>query len=981
MLGLVRKRNNAVAEFDAQRIRSAVNRAFKAADPLDGSDFASDVDRVFETTAAALRDFTAEKDEDYAVPVEEIQEMVETALMRCGFFEAAKRYIRYRFSHQKLRQSRSQSAVEKAGAGELSLLDTRGCRVLFSLDNLEAYMEEQKELLASADRGIIDCARVVQQVLPGLSESISTDELRTLSIQAAAGFIEEDPIYDEFAALLHQQALTKIIMDSEEGEEGYGEAYRAAFISGIRRGIEGGYLDERLAGYDLERLSDRLIPARDREIRFIGSETLKERYVLQIDGKPVESFQAFWMRVSMGLALLEENMNERALEFYDLISTLHFIPSTPTLFHSGLVHPQLSSCYLSTVKDDLGHIFKSMGDNASLSKWSGGIGNDWTNIRGTGAFIKTTKVNSQGVIPFLKIANDVTVAINRSGKRRGATCAYLETWHYDIEDFLDLRRNTGDDRRRTHDMNTANWVPDLFMERVESEGMWTLFSPDETPDLHHLYGAAFKERYEYYEREAQKGGITLFRRVEAVKLWRKMLTRLFETGHPWITFKDPSNIRSPQDHAGVVHNSNLCTEITLNNSEDETAVCNLGSINLARHIADAGDGAGRLDEDLLEKSITTAVRMLDNVIDLNFYPTEEARNSNMKHRPVGMGILGFQDSLFLQGLGFNDAAAESFADQAMELVSYHAVLASSKLAEERGAYRSYRGSKWDRGILPHDTLEILEAERGRPLDVRKGGRLDWQPVREHIERHGMRNSNTMAIAPTATISNIAGVYPCIEPAYKNLYVKSNMCGEFTLVNRYLAADLKKLGLWTPKIRELIKYHDGSIAAIESIPEEIRSRYLEAFEIDPVVLMRFTARRGKWIDQSQSHNVFIKGTSGKLLDRVYRNAWHMGLKTTYYLRSLAASQVEKSTLDAKVYGFTQKRSGSASPGAAEAGGEAPGGSAAAGTGLRPGTGTGVRPEPVSVPFTVPGAAGPVHVRPAAAAVSACSLMDPECEACQ
>ena len=974
MLGLVRKRNNAVAEFDARRIRSAVNRAFKAAAPLDGSDFASDVDRVFETTAAALRDFTAGKDEDYAVPVEEIQEMVETALMRCGFFEAAKRYIRYRFSHQKLRQSRSQSAVEKAGAGELSLLDTQGCRVLFSLENLEAYMEEQKKLLASEDRELIDCARVVRQVLPGLSESISTDELRTLSIQAAAGFIEEDPLYDEFAALLHQQALTKIIMDSEEGEEGYGEAYRAAFISGIRRGIEGGYLDERLAGYDLEHLSDRLIPARDREIRFIGSETLKERYVLQIDGKPVESFQAFWMRVSMGLALLEEDMNERALEFYDLISTLHFIPSTPTLFHSGLVHPQLSSCYLSTVKDDLGHIFKSMGDNASLSKWSGGIGNDWTNIRGTGAFIKTTKVNSQGVIPFLKIANDVTVAINRSGKRRGATCAYLETWHYDVEDFLDLRRNTGDDRRRTHDMNTANWVPDLFMERVESEGMWTLFSPDETPDLHDIYGAAFKERYEHYEREAQKGGITLFRRVEAVKLWRKMLTRLFETGHPWITFKDPSNIRSPQDHAGVVHNSNLCTEITLNNSEDETAVCNLGSINLARHIADAGDGTGRLDEDLLEKSITTAVRMLDNVIDLNFYPTEEARNSNMKHRPVGMGILGFQDSLFLQGLGFNDAAAESFADQAMELVSYHAVLASSKLAEERGVYRSYPGSKWDRGILPHDTLEILEAERGRPLDVRKGGRLDWQPVREHIERHGMRNSNTMAIAPTATISNIAGVYPCIEPAYKNLYVKSNMCGEFTLINRYLAADLKKLGLWTPKMRELIKYHDGSIAAIEFIPEEIRSRYLEAFEIDPVVLMRFTARRGKWIDQSQSHNVFIKGTSGKLLDRVYRNAWHMGLKTTYYLRSLAASQVEKSTLDAKVYGFTQKRSGSASPGAAEAGG-----SSAAGTGLRPGTGTGIRPEPVSVPFTA--GPEPLHVRPAAAAVSACSLMDPECEACQ
>lgn len=979
MPGLVRKRNNTVTEFDAERIRSAVRRAFEAADPSDRGDFSSDVDRVFETTAAALRDFAAGKDEDYAVPVEEIQEMVETALMQCGFFEAAKRYIRYRFSHQKLRQSRSRSAVEKAGAGELSVLDTKGRRVLFSLENLEAYMEEQKKLLASEDRELIDCARVVRQVLPGLSESISTDELRTLSIQAAAGFIEEDPVYDEFAALLHQQALMKTIMDREEGEAGYREAYRGAFITGIRRGVEGGYLDKRLGAYDLERLSERLIPSRDREIRFIGSETLKERYVLQIDGKPVESFQAFWMRVSMGLALAEDQMNERALEFYDLISNLRFIPSTPTLFHSGLVHPQLSSCYLSTVKDDLTHIFKSMGDNASLSKWSGGIGNDWTNIRGTGAFIKTTKVNSQGVIPFLKIANDVTVAINRSGKRRGATCAYLETWHYDIEDFLDLRRNTGDDRRRTHDMNTANWVPDLFMERVESEGMWTLFSPDETPDLHHLYGAAFRKRYEHYEREALEGRITLFRRVEAVKLWRKMLTRLFETGHPWITFKDPSNIRSPQDHAGVVHNSNLCTEITLNNSEDETAVCNLGSINLARHIIDGETGAARLSEALLEDSITTAVRMLDNVIDLNFYPTEEARNSNLRHRPVGLGIMGFQDSLFLQRLGFNDAAAESFADQAMELVSFYTVLASSKLAKERGAYESYPGSKWDRGILPQDTLEILEAERGRLLDVQKGGRLDWGPVREHIERHGMRNSNTMAVAPTATISNIAGVYPCIEPAYKNLYVKSNMCGEFTLVNRYLAAELKKHGLWTPRMRELLKYHDGSIAAVEDIPADIRARYLEAFEIDPVVLMRFTARRGKWIDQSQSHNIFMKGTSGRQLDRIYKNAWRMGLKTTYYLRSLAASQVEKSTLDAKVYGFTQKRSSS---GVAEAPGVPSGAPLIAPEVPRPRPGDEpFTPEPLpaaaAASASVPSASPPPAPRP----VSACSLLEPECEACQ
>lgn len=821
----------------------------------------------------------------------------------------------------------------------------------------------------------------------------------TAAAQAAGERIEEDPVYDELGALFLRCRYYREMMGCGPGDPGYRRAYGDQFVRTLGRGIQEGVLDERLAGMDIRGLAEELDPERDGLIRYMGVSTLMERYSLRFDGSPEETIQGFWMRVAMGLALEEDQPELRAREFYRIMSRLLFVPSTPTLFHAGLTHAQLSSCYLTTLEDDLPSIFKGLGDNALLAKWSGGIGNDWTNIRGTGALIKSTRVSSQGVIPFLKIANDVTLAINRSGRRRGATCAYLETWHYDIEDFLDLRRNTGDDRRRTHDMNTANWVPDLFMQRVLAGGTWTLFSPDEVPDLHELYGRAFKERYEYYETLADQGEIRLFRRVDAKKLWRKMLTRLFETGHPWITFKDPCNIRSPQDHIGVVHNSNLCTEITLNTSREETAVCNLGSVNLLRHLrhpdknqtpdqelgrppapdtasvpgtdpqtvpgADTPKGQPAdllpLDTRLLESTITTAMRILDNVIDLNYYPTPEARTANLRHRPVGLGIMGFQDMLFSLGLAFEDPQALELSDRSMELVSYHAILASSRLARERGAYQSFAGSKWDRNLLPQDTLALLETHREAPLALpaHRDGYLNWEPVRRHIRRWGMRNSNCLAIAPTATISTIAGTYPCIEPAYKNLYVKSNMSGEFTVVNRYLAEDLKARGLWTDKLRRDLKYRDGSVQQIPQVPEDLRQRYKEVFEIDPLVLVEHTARRGKWIDQSQSHTVFLRGSSGTALEQVYLQAWRMGLKTTYYLRTLAASQIEKSTLDAKEYGYTQKRS---SPGPALPGNE---GSAPTGSPSTPSTPDSLRAR------TFLGTRAP----------QSCTINNEECEVCQ
>ena len=745
---------------------------------------------------------------------------------------------------------------------------------------------------------------ILEEVTKNLFDKIKSYEVLDLLILSAAVLTEKDPAYSKAAAYFLLQKIYKEVNGESLQATTIDYAYRQAFITGIHKGVAAGHFDSRLLEFDLHDLSRVLAIERDREFEYLGLQTLHDRYLAKIgDGSKdlLETPQAFWMRVAMGLALNEQDKTACAIEFYDLISQLLFVPSTPTLLHSGLTRPQLSSCFLSTVNDDLHHIFKCMGDNANMSKWSGGVATDWTNLRATGAMIKSIKVESQGLIPFLKIANDVTAAINRSGRRRSAAVSYVEIWHYDYEDFIDIRRNTGDERRRAHDMNFASWIPDLFMKRVQADENWTFFSPDEVSDLHHIYGKAFELSYCEYEKQAALGKIALFKTVSARELWRKMLTRLFETGYPWITFKDPSNIRSPQDHVGVVHSSNLCTEITLNTSAEETAVCNLGSVNLGRHVL--GD---KFDQELFGKTIKTAIRMLDNVIDINYYPTCEGKNSNLRHRPIGLGLMGFQDVLFKLDLPMDSEQALEFTDMITEIYSYHAIYASSLLAKERGVYQSYKGSKWDRNLLPIDTIDLLEEQRGEPIDMDRACRLDWTPVREHIQKYGMRNSNTMAIAPTATISNIAGCVPCVEPIYSNIYVKSNMIGEFTVVNKYLVTDLKELGLWDQDMLDQIKYYDGSIEQIYRIPEKLRRKYRGAFEIDPIKLIDLTARRGKWIDQSMSHNVFMRGISGKKLDEVYMYAWKKGLKTTYYLRTLAASQIEKSTLDAKKFGYTQMR---------------------------------------------------------------------------
>lgn len=743
---------------------------------------------------------------------------------------------------------------------------------------------------------------LMQEVIKNVYDQITTFEIEDALVLSAISLIERDPLYSIVGARLLHQKLTKEVFGYSVTSAQYEQEYRQSFISGIQAGIEDGIIDPRLAEFDLPYLAAQLELERDDLFGYLGIRTLYERYFFKVKGRRIETPQAFWMRIAMGLALQEtEHKDDWAVQFYTTISQMLFVPSTPTLLHAGGTHPQLSSCYLTTINDDLTHIFKCLGDNAQMSRWSGGVANDWTPLRATGSYIKSIKSGSQGVIPFLKIANDVTAAINRSGSRRGATVAYLEVWHYDFEDFLDLRRNTGDERRRTHDMNTAAWIPDLFMKRVEKNEMWTFFSPHETPELHDLYGHAFEQKYIEYERLAAQGKLKLHKSISALELWRKMLTRLFETGHPWITFKDPSNVRSPQDHVGVVHSSNLCTEITLNTSGQETAVCNLGSINFAKHIVDK-----EVNQPLLAQTIKTAIRMLDNVIDINFYPTIEGDVSNKRHRPIGLGMMGIQDALFQMDISFSSPAALDFADKVGEMFSYYAILSSSQLAKERGAYPTYKGSKWDNNIFPVDTLDLLEKERGQKIDIDRKESLDWAPVREHVKLYGMRNSNTMAIAPTATIANIAGCFPCIEPIYKNLYVKANMGGEFTIVNNYLVHDLKLLGLWNKETLDLIKYYDGNISQINFIPQHLKDKYQEAFDIDPEFLIDITAARGKWIDQSQSHNVFLKGVSGKKMDAIYRRAWKKGMKSTYYMRSLGASQIEKSTLDAKKFGFTQTR---------------------------------------------------------------------------
>lgn len=748
---------------------------------------------------------------------------------------------------------------------------------------------------------VIDIDKVAAIACQSLYNGITIKDVERNLVLAMAPFAELDKAYSFVAARLLNRCIFREVAGVAAANEVYDALYRKSFIDGIHRGLELHLFDKRLLDFDVHYLSEKLDLKRDNLFQYLGLQTLQTRYLKKYNNVRFEMPQAFWMRVAMGLAFNEKNRNEKALEFYDVLSQMLFVSSTPTLLHAGHINSQLSSCYITFVDDDLHHIFKCIGDNAQMSKWSGGIANDWTALRGTGALIKTINTSSQGVIPFLKVANSTTASINRSGSRRGAVCAYLEAWHYDFEEFLDLRRNTGDERRRTHDMNIAAWLPDLFMKRVEEDGTWTLFSPEEVPDLHETYGRKFEERYVYYEQMAAKGEIALTRTISAKALWRKILTRLFETGHPWPTFKDACNIRSPQDHVGVVHSSNLCTEITLNTSREETAVCNLGSINLSKCIRD-----GKLDESLVAKTVETAMRMLDNVIDLNFYPTQEGKNANSLHRPVGLGMMGLQDALFQMNVGFDSQEALQYTDMITETVSYYAILASSKLAKERGKYTSYKGSKWDCNIFPIDTLDLLAQERGLPIEKIGKETKNWSVVRDHVKQYGMRNSNTMAIAPTATISNISGCFPCIEPIYKNMYAKANSSGEFAVLNYYLVEDLKKIGLWNKEMSDRIKYYDGSVQAIEEIPLALRQKYKTAFEIDPLWLVKMTAARGKWIDQSQSHNVFMKGVSGKRLHELYMSGWKLGLKTFYYLRTLGASQIEKSTLDASKYGFTQMR---------------------------------------------------------------------------
>ena len=879
----VKKRDGEIDEFRPEKIGSAIRKAILA---TRGNTSNIDVNALTEHVLKGIE----VQYKGYKTPdVEGIQNLVERTLMEFGLFDVAKAYILYRERHRGIRELRQKEIIKEIESGKISVTKRDGSKEVFSNAKLRAHVAR-----ASAGfEGVVDIDYLVRSIEAGIYEGIKTSDLAKLAVMSAKAMIEKDPTsYETITTRLFLSSLYKEALNPGSSKD-INESYSKSFPNAIKKGVEQGLLDKELLKFDLEKLSRILIPERDMLMNSRGIQTLYDRYFIKDKktGLPIEAPQFFWMRVAMGLSINEKDRDSKSMKFYETISSLRFIPSTPTLFHSGTVKPQLSSCYLTTVEDDLTHIFKSIGDNAQLSKWSGGLGNDWTNIRATGSLIKSTNVESQGVIPFLKIANDTTVAINRSGKRRGATCAYLETWHLDLEDFLDLRKSTGDERRRTHDMDTANWIPDLFMKRVIEDSDWTLFSPDEVPELHHTYGKKFEEKYIEYEHKAAKGEIRLFKKMKAQHLWRKMITSLFETGHPWIVFKDPANIKSPQDHIGVVHSSNLCTEITLNTSKDETAVCNLGSINLAKHISN-----GEINKDALRETVTTAMRMLDNVIDLNYYPTPESRNSNMRHRPVGLGIMGYQDALYSISKNFDSKEALDFSDEIMEFISYYAILSSSELAKERGAYETFKGSKWDRGILPIDTLDILEQEREMKIDVPRTSKMDWEVVRESIRKHGMRNSNTLALAPTATISNIAGCYPSIEPIYKNIYVKSNMSGEFTVVNTFLVEDLKANELWNKTMLEKIKENDGNLQQIESIPKALKDKYKEAFDIDPEWMIESAARRAKWIDQSQSLNIFSATSSGKRLSEIYLYAWKMGLKSTYYLRTIAASTIEKSTLE-------------------------------------------------------------------------------------
>ncbi|MDR7026461.1 ribonucleoside-diphosphate reductase alpha chain [Pseudomonas peli] len=933
------KRNGTVVPYTDDKITVAITKAFLA---VEGGTAAAS-SRIHETVARLTEQVTAtfkrRMPSGGTIHIEEIQDQVELALMRSGEQKVARDYVIYRESRSQARKTGAADIAEPHPSIRVTHLD--GTVAPLDMGRLNTIVTEACEGLAEVDGALIQ-----KETLKNLYDGVAQSDVSTALVMTARTLVEREPNYSYVTARLlmdniRAEGLGFLGVATSATHHEMSELYAKALPAYIAKGIEFELLNPVLASFDLEKLGKAINHERDQQFTYLGLQTLYDRYFIHKDGTRFELPQVFFMRVAMGLAIEEKQKEDRAIEFYNLLSSFDYMASTPTLFNAGTLRPQLSSCYLTTVPDDLGGIYDAIRDNALLSKFAGGLGNDWTPVRALGAYIKGTNGKSQGVVPFLKVVNDTAVAVNQGGKRKGAVCAYLETWHMDIEEFIELRKNTGDDRRRTHDMNTANWIPDLFMKRVFDDGQWTLFSPSEVPDLHDLTGKAFEERYEYYEALTQYGGkIKLFKTIQAKDLWRKMLSMLFETGHPWLTFKDPCNLRSPQQHVGVVHSSNLCTEITLNTNADEIAVCNLGSVNLPNHIVD-----GKLDTAKLEKTIKVAVRMLDNVIDINYYSVPQARNSNFKHRPVGLGIMGFQDALYLQHIPYGSDAAVEFADKSMEAVSYYAIQASCDLADERGAYSTFEGSLWSKGILPLDSQQILIEQRGQKyIDVDLTESLDWAPVRARVQK-GIRNSNIMAIAPTATIANITGVSQSIEPTYQNLYVKSNLSGEFTVINPYLVRDLKARGLWDSVMINDLKYYDGSVQQIERIPQELKDLYATAFEVDTKWIVDAASRRQKWIDQAQSLNLYIAGASGKKLDVTYRMAWYRGLKTTYYLRALAATSTEKSTIN------TGKLNAVSSGGS-----------------------EGLSAAPAKAP-EVEMSAGPAPVP------KACAIDEPDCEACQ
>jgi ribonucleoside-diphosphate reductase alpha chain len=905
-LKVLRSDGSTLARFNPMKIAASLENAFRTTMNIQGITPDPIINAVNLITNKVVEQVVAMSKAGSQLTVDWIEDEIERQLMTESFYVVAKYMIISRASQQMekskapppappiipapvaIAKAEIMPVTEEIPSQQFTITRADGTKTIISEADLAKHFQY-------ACRGLEDkvsAAKILEDTLANFYEGIKEAEVDLSHIMAARAKIEKEPAYSQVASRLLLDVIYRETVGVAASHPDLTQAHQRYFKDYITNSETNERLASQLQEFDLDQLANALKLERDLQFEYLGLQTLYDRYFIHKDQRRLETPQIFWMRVAMGLSYTEgKQRNEKAIEFYNVLSSFLFVSGTPTLFNSGTSHSQLSSCFLSTIMDDLHNIFKVIADDAQLSKYAGGIGNDWTNVRATGAMIKGTNGTSQGVIPFLKVANDTAVAVNQGGKRKGAMCAYLETWHLDIEDFLDLRKNTGDERRRTHDMNTANWIPDLFMQRVESNGYWTLFSPSDVPDLHDLYGAAFEKRYREYEQKADSGEIKLFKRLEAIQLWRKMLSMLFETGHPWLTFKDPSNIRSPQNHSGVIHSSNLCTEILLNTSVDETAVCNLGSINLALHCTSKG-----LNRELLASTIRTAIRMLDNVIDINFYPTKESKAANVRHRPIGLGQMGFQDCLYMLGISYASHEAIKFADESMEMISYYAILASSELAKERGTYSTYKGSQWERGLLPIDTIDLLEKERGGYLEMDRSSSLNWDEVRASIKKHGMRNSNTMAIAPTATISNITGITQSIEPMYKHLFVKSNLSGEFTIPNIHLVNKLKELNIWDEEMIDDLKYFDGSIVEIERIPAEVKKLFLTAFEIEPEWIIECASRRQKWIDMGQSLNLYLAEPSGKKLHYMYMLAWRKGLKTTYYLRSLGATQIEKSTTD-------------------------------------------------------------------------------------